>query len=333
MKRLLVFFGVVFMTICSDVNAQEVPDISLDARFGYNQDFVGGPGRFKGSGLYLDINGSISPHFSYSLNHRIAAPDYGEGITGFDATNWLTLTYEVGNFAITAGKDALMVGSFEYDAYDLDTYYDMNSMFYNMFDCWQWGVYGTWYPTDSQSLILQFANSPFSGDHDMFSYNAAWRGEWDFYESYWSVNMWQYDKSKYVKALNLGNRFHLGGLTFDLEYMTRSANIGKMFKEDFTLIAAPSYEIGNWCRLLGKFGWEKAAEDLPYELAYEDYLGSDYLFYGAGAEFFPIKGSKDVRIHAVWSSNNFGDNFLNVGLTWKFDLTSAGKRLLNSLKK
>ena len=36
-----------------------------------------------------------------------------------------------------SGKDALLVGSFEYDAYDLDTYYDMNSTFYNEFDCWQ----------------------------------------------------------------------------------------------------------------------------------------------------------------------------------------------------
>ena len=333
MKRLLVFFGVVFMTICSAVNAQEVPDISLDARFGYNQDFAGGPGRFSGDGLYLDINGSINPHFSYSLNHRIAAPAYGEGITGFDATNWLTLTYEIGNFAITAGKDALMVGSFEYDAYDLDTYYDMNSMFYNMLDCWQWGVSASWYPADGQSVTFQFANSPFAWEDDYFAYNAAWRGEWDFYESYWTVNMWQFEQDRYVKALNLGNRFYIGGLTLDLEYMTRATDMKSLFKDDFTFLAAPSYEFGDSFRVFAKFGWERVAEGLPYELAYEDYVGSDYLFYGAGVEFFPLKEDKDVRLHAAWSSNNFGDNYLNVGVTWKFDLTGAARYLFGKLGK
>ena len=113
-----------------------IPDISLDMRGGYRQDFAESAGRFYGDGLYLDINGKISPHFSYSLNQRLAS-SYYEDNSGFAGTNWLTLTYEVGSFAFTAGKDALLVGSFEYDAYDLDTYYNMNSSFYNEFDCWQ----------------------------------------------------------------------------------------------------------------------------------------------------------------------------------------------------
>ena len=162
MKIFFVFLGVVLATIGSAVRAQEVdsmaplqksswgdakteevidyvPEISLDTRFGYNQYFTDGSGRFGGDGLYLDINGYISPHISYSLNHRIASTYY-EDNSGFNGTNWMTLTYETDDFAFTAGKDALLVGSFEYDAYDLDTYYDMNSMFYNMLDCWQWGV-------------------------------------------------------------------------------------------------------------------------------------------------------------------------------------------------
>ena len=119
MRRFFVFLGVVFMTIGSAVRAQEVdsmaplqksswgdaknaditediPEISIDMRGGYRQDFAENAGRFYGDGLYLDINGKISPHFSYSLNQRLAS-SYYEDNSGFEGTNWLTLTYEVGN--------------------------------------------------------------------------------------------------------------------------------------------------------------------------------------------------------------------------------------------
>ena len=355
MKRFFVFLGVVFATIGSAVRAQEVesiaplqksswgdakttevvdyiPDISLDMRFGYNQDFAGKTGRFAGDALYLDINGYISPHFSYSLNQTLAA-SFMEDCSGFNGTNWLTLTYETGDFAVTAGKDALLVGSFEYDTSNIDSYFDMNSMFYNMLDCWQWGVSAAWYPAEGQSIILQAANSPFSYDEaGLFAYNAAWRGEWDFYESYWTANMWQYDKGSFVKALNLSNRFYLGDFTVDLEYMTRAADIKTLFKDDFTLMVAPSYE-NDRLRVFAKLGWESVAEGLPYELAYEECIGSDYIFYGAGVEFFPLKEDKDVRLHAAWSSSNIGANFLNIGVTWKFDLTKAGKYLFSRLDK
>ena len=144
MRRIFVFLGVVLMTIGSAVRAQEVdsiaplqksswgdakksevidyiPDVSLDMRGGFSQDFTNGAGRISGDGLYLNIDGYISPNFSYSFNHRLASTYY-EDNTGFNGTNWLTLTYEVGSFGFTAGKDALFVGSFEYDAYDLDSY-------------------------------------------------------------------------------------------------------------------------------------------------------------------------------------------------------------------
>ena len=157
MKRFFVFLGVVFMTIGSAVSAQEVdstvtlqksswgdaetseqtdyiPDIYLDSRVGYNHYFPDGAGRFGATGLYLDINGNISPRLSYSFNHIIAADYFDIMPLGFDATQWLNLTYEVSDFSITMGKLSSIVGNFEYDADVLDAYFDMNSMFYNMFD-------------------------------------------------------------------------------------------------------------------------------------------------------------------------------------------------------
>lgn len=342
MKKLFVFWVIAVMAVGSVANAQEVdstalsqnssyiPDISLDTRFGYNQDITGKTGRFCGNGLFLDINGKIGRYFSYSLNHRLASFE-GTDYPGFGNTNWLLLTFETEHFSVSAGKDALFVGSFEYDAYDLDSYADMNSLFWNCIDPWQWGVSAAWYPAEDQSLSFQFANSPFSTPEtgNLFAYALAWRGCWDFYESYWTANLWQNGPKSYVGALNLGNRFYVGDFTVDLEYMTRAAAWGGLFKDDFTLLLSPSYS-WEWGRAFVKCGWERVREDL---FGYE-YTG-DNIFYGAGAEFFPLKSYKDIRLHAAWSSNSdyTGGHLLEIGLTWKLDLTSAGKKLVEKLKK
>ena len=353
MRKLFVFLGVVTMTIGSALKAQEVdstaplqksswgdavqcgisdyiPEVRLDARGGYYQNFTDKTGRFNGDGLFLDINGKISPHFSYSMNHRIASSE-GSDDLGFGNTNWLLLTFETENFSISAGKDAIFVGSFEYDAYDLDSYSGMNSMYWNNCSPWQWGVSAAWHPAEDHSLSLQCLNSPFS-DIDLgnlFAYALAWRGSWDFYESYWTANLWQYDSGSYVKALNFGNRFYVGDFRFDLEYMTRANQIKGLFKDDFTVIFAPSYE-WNFGRAFAKCGWETIKEDT---IGY-DFTGNN-IFYGLGVEFFPLKDNKDIRFHAVWMSdtNYTGCHTLDIGVTWKLNLTEAGKRLFNKCQK
>ena len=336
MKKLFVFLGIVFMAIGSAASAQEVesmvpmqksswgdaktsefanyiPEISLDMRGGFRIDSEHESGRFAGDDLYLDINGYISPNFSYSFNHRIASTYYGEAF-GFNATNWLTLTYEVGDFAFTAGKDALLMGSFEYDAYDLDAYYEMNSAFYNDFDCWQWGLSAAWYPAEDQEVLFQVAKSSFAEqDTEQVSLALGWRGAWDWYESYWTTNFWQYSPEDFIKAVNLGNRFTFGGLTLDLDLMFRFDEFDENC--DFTGIFAPSYQFGEWGRIFAKTGWESI----------------ENFFYGGGFEYFPLKENKDIRIHAAYTHNDYtiGDMF-SIGLTWKMNLTKGIRKILGA---
>jgi hypothetical protein len=300
-----------------DGNAQQVvdytPSISIDSRFGYDRVVSGGPAGFGGDGLYLNIDGKISKNLSYSLCQRFFSSQ-GDDDSAFDNTDWLTLSYEVGSFSFTAGKDVVMVGSFEYDAYDLDSYFEMNSGFYNTFDSWQWAVSAAWYPADDHEVLLQISNSPYSfGETGLFGYALGWRGAWDFYESYWTANLWQYSSESYAKSLNLGNRFTFGNFSVDLDLMGRFCDIEAPYS-GFTAMLAPSYEISDWGRVFAKFGWENGYDE-------------DYMFYGAVFEYFPLKDTRDVRLHTSWSSNSFGDNFINVGVTWKFDMTSAVKYL------
>ena len=333
MRRFFVFLGVVLWAIGSVVSAQEVdsmaplqksswgdakktdvseyiPAVSLGMRAGYVQDFSENAGRFCGDGIYLDVNGKINSSFSYSWNQTLASRYFD--VSGFDGTNWLTLTYEVDDFAFTAGKDGLLIGSFEYDTADIDSYYEMNSLFYNEIDCWQRGVSAAWYPSDSHEFLIQAANSPYSyGVPNLFAYAAAWRGYWDRYESYWTANLWQEDKSQFVKSLNFGNRFYLRNLTVDMDILTRFTQ-GQTF---YTGLIKPAYE-WVWGRAFAKIGLENITDDYSPESM------SHYLFYGAGMEFFPLKENKDVRVHAIWASNNEQFNLINIGLTWRINFKS-----------
>jgi hypothetical protein len=379
MKRLFTFLGTIVFMVGSaiaqevnssvplsepsfgeDGNAQQVvdytPSISIDSRFGYDRVVSGGPAGFGGDGLYLNIDGKISKNLSYSLCQRFFSSQ-GDDDSAFDNTDWLTLSYEVGSFSFTAGKDVVMVGSFEYDAYDIDSYFDMNSMFYNTFGCYQWGVKAAWTPSEERSIALQVTNSPFSfypREDNLYAYNLAWSNGWDCYSSLWSVNMFEYEHGKFVKCIALGNMFYIGNLSLGLDCIALDANLKDRVDDQLTINFMPSYEFGNKFRLFGKLGWERVGEDLPYDftgeylsaedmaLANEENIytlpaflvaGQDYWFYGAGLEYFPIKDNDSVRLHAVWASNNFTNRHsINVGLTWKFDVVGAIKHVVNRRK-
>lgn len=375
MKRLFTFLGtIVFMvgpTIAQEVNssvsvsgpsfgedgnAQQVvdytPQISIDSRFGYDRVVSGGPAGFGGDGVYLNIEGKISKNFSYSLCQRFFS-SHGEDDSAFDNTDWLTLTYDVGQFSFTAGKDVVMVGSYEYDAYDIDSYFDMNSMFYNSFSCYQWGVKAMWSPSESSSFAFQVTNSPFSytpKEENIYAYNLGWYGSWENYESIWTVNMFEYEQGKFVKCIAVGNMFYMGNLSFGLDCVMRGNEIKSIGGDEITINLMPSYEFGDSFRLFGKLGWERVGEDLPYDfwgeyLTRDDMIlandeniytlpaflvsGKDYWFYGAGLEYFPLKEDKSIRLHAAWASNNYTNRHsINVGLTWKFDVVGAVKRII-----
>lgn len=372
MKRLFCFLVATFAVAGSAVYAQEVdstvpmqtltseedvtieesvdyvPAISLDARFGYDGIVSGKSAGFGGDGLFLNIDGKISKHFSYSLCHRLFE-SAGEDSSVFDATDILTLSYEVGNWAFTAGKDYVILGNWEYDAYDLDAYFDMNTMFYNNFDGRRWGVTAAWTnKSETSTFLLQVANSPYSEEpkvSNLYSYALGWQGAWDWYESYWTVNMWEYSHGCFVKNIALGNIFYVGDFSLTADFMMRAVELDEL-TDNLSLTLQPAYDICDKVRLFGKFGWEKdsgnmfhadgiSLDDLRQENEENEALmpvyilpDKDYLFYGAGVEYFPIKDNKNVRLHAVWASNNYTKRHgINIGLTWKFDVVNAISRI------
>ena len=370
MKKLFTFLGAILVMAGSALRAQEVyssaplqtsascenatledgedwiPEISLDSRFSYDRVIGGDLAGFGGDGFYLNIDGKISKHFSYSLCQKLFS-QHGEDDSVFDNTDWLTLSYDIGQFTFTAGKDVLMVGSFEYDAYDIDSYFDMNSMFYNSFSCYQWGAKAMWTNrSETTSLAFQVTNSPFSyapKEENIYSYNLGWYGYWDSYESIWTCNFMEYAPGQFAKMIALGNTFHIGDLSLGLDCIMHSDDFSSA--TNTTINFMPSYEFEK-VRIFGKLGWEQCTGELPYDL-WGEYLtaedmiavndetlttlpaflipGKDYWYYGAGVEYYPVES---VRLHAVWASNNYTSRHtINIGATWRFNITNAIKRI------
>ena len=374
MKKLFTFLGVILVMAGSATRAQEVnssaplqgsvstadatledgedwiPSISLDSRYGYDRVVGGDAAGFGGDGFYLYIDGKISKHFSYSLCQRFFSAN-GEDDSVFDNTDWLTLSYHLGDFTFTAGKESMYIGSYEIAADDIDSYYDLNSMFYNSLSTYQWGASAMWTSkSENTSVVFQFANSPFSyapKQDNMYSYNLAWMSQSDYHDATWSVNLVEYEPGEYVKIIALGQTFYIGSFSLSLDYIERSASWRSKLGEDFTLSVMPAVTFADEkVRLFGKFGWEKCKDDLEYDflgeyLTKEEMIaaneecgttlpafkigGEDYLYYGAGVEYCPIES---VRLHAVWGSNNYTSRHtINIGATWRFDITNAIRRI------
>ena len=110
MKKLFTFLGAILVMAGSALRAQEVyssaplqtsascedatledgedwiPEISLDSRFSYDRVIGGDLAGFGGDGFYLNIDGKISKHFSYSLCQKLFS-QHGEDDSVFDNTD------------------------------------------------------------------------------------------------------------------------------------------------------------------------------------------------------------------------------------------------------
>ena len=159
-----VFAMAVVMLSCASIQAQEQverdsggfsADLTVIPRLEGIQSFPLGSDASKdiswgNSSLYTLFEGNLNEHFSYSVcNHWLGDdPEWlYKNTLHSDNTNWVdwvNLTYAIGNFSITAGKDMVTMGGIEYDDYDFDVYTDLCSGLWQNYSCYQWGLKQPW---------------------------------------------------------------------------------------------------------------------------------------------------------------------------------------------
>jgi hypothetical protein len=310
---------------------------------------------FNGKYLNLILAGNFNEHFSYFFRQRIISKPGQYNL--FDNTDFLYLKYDINSrFSLTAGKQVLHIGSFEYDMAPIDVYY--YSQFWANCACFQLGLSANYTDKSGKNMLaLQMTNSPYLYDgtlserlfgRGLFAYSFAWYGNFNHFKTIYSLNMLERERGSFVGYFSMGNKFVFDRCSFYIDYQARFPSYHALF-QDFSVIARVDVQMGNMFNLFIKGGYEQNnSEDIDTKVVRDIMVqpGHRFSFGGLGIEFRPIQ-YRALRVHAYFA---YQDNHslpdtryiaetwkVNVGLSWKLDFLKVirnirAKRVLKQNK-
>ena len=325
MKRYLLLFCGLFAAIFLKAQQEYVDEVSVDARTTFHQQTTDGvyDSHFQGDYFNLHIKGHMGESLTYRVRQRMNKKI--DEKNPFNATDLLWIRWQATpKWSFMAGKQAILVGGYEYDSAPIDVYY-YGAFTTRLYQYFAFGATATYSPIPGQEISFQFCPSPISpGTQDSYSYNLYWNGGYGIWKTTWSYNYVEDEYHRHMNWIALGNKFKLGKLVVDVDYVNRAAfGQPRFFFTDWSLITKAILTLGKW-NLCTKVGYERnLAENVaPDGLSYDLVLpaGNDYLYGGAGVEYFPL-GNDNLRLHAVY----FGDNHdlvhnFDIGITWRFSI-------------
>ena len=324
--KLLTLFT--FLLACTLVRAQQthVDEISIDTRATFHQQWTDGvyDSHFQGDHLNLHIKGQLTDKLTFRVRQRLNKKI--DEKNPFNATDFLWLKWQATpKWAFIAGKQAILIGGYEIDSAPIDVYY-YGAFSNRLYQYYAFGVTATYSPAPGQNISFEFCPSPISpGTQDAYSYNLYWNGHFGkIWETTWSYNYVEDELHRKMNWLVFGNKFYLGKLVVDVDYINRAA-FGQphFFFTDWTVIGKAILTLGKW-NLCTKVGFERNdaenvdANGISYDLVLP--AGNDYFYGGCGVEYFPL-GNDHLRLHAVWFNDNHDRvNNFDIGITWRFNI-------------
>ena len=306
--------------------------LKFDTRFDFTakiptQDSLSTLSSFDGKYLNIILEGEINDKFSYNYRQRMILDSKPNYQSFFNATDWLFITYKINkNFSVSGGKQVVAIGGFEYDSAPIDLYFW--SEFWNNVTCYQIGAIVNYKTTDDRHTIgFQITNSPFTTEtlQSFYSYNLIWYGDFNGFNSIYSLNRIEVEKGHYINYITLGNKVSIRNFSLEVDLMNRFSDHQNNWLSDYSVIGNFKYSVNSKINLFVKAGYDENNAQKPTELfIYDRYVvpGTEYFFYGSGIEFFPISNSKDLRIHTVWASNNDQLQYhtFNIGVRWQMNI-------------
>ena len=282
---------------------------------------------FAGKYLVVAMDGKIGDKFSYHLRQRLNTPNVNFANTFFQGTDWAYLNWNfTDRFYLSAGKQVVAIGGWEYDTNPIDIYY--GTEFWNRVCCYEMGLSLNYLDRSGKNLFLvQMCNSPFinSAMQSIYAYNLMWYGNYGIFKTAYSVNMIEYAQGKYINYISLGNKLQFRGVEMYLDITNRASfEQEKFFGQDITAIYGIGVDIGRKWIVFAKAGYDYNQAQLPNAAAYDQYIepGKKVDFESVGFEYYPM-GDRDLRLHLCGSHTSVdGESKFqaNLGLTWKVDL-------------
>ena len=283
---------------------------------------------FAGKYLMMRLDGRIIDGLTYSWRQRFNKSAFDSSF--FDATDWLTVTYETAGFDFSAGKQIVAIGGWEYDRNPVDLY--STGVFWQNVGCYQLGASAGYKLSPNDHILAQATQSMFhtKENRNMYGYNLLWRGTHGLWQALYSVNLNEYAPGKYISYIMLGNRFAPGPFEIEFDLMNRASSHQAFWLRDCSVIGEIAYRPTPAWRIHGKMTYDvnntHSAADL-YVLP-----GTELKMAGGGIEFYPLKKKRtSLRLHAncyhSWGKNSNaadlmqkGTTVLDFGISWDMNV-------------
>ncbi|MDR2953730.1 MAG: OprO/OprP family phosphate-selective porin [Prevotella sp.] len=309
----------------------EMLNIMIDTRIDLQSQMTNGEldnASFRGQTFRIWFTGEIIPGIRYRVRHRFnkpQAPLLRDNYTG--ATDQAWLAFDIGKkWTITAGRQVMQLGTFEYDYNGADVY--LPTMVYGDIDMYKTGINFA-YRFAMQTVNLQVVNSDapqFASEeykNKAFAVNALWEGNIADrkLKTRWGVSTLQHSKSKFYNWFTAGTQLNLGKFTTELDYylgnrdmdyspIVESPDLGTRYVRDQSAALNLEYNFGRW-RPSIKGVWNQRHDKEFDNNAYES-LGAE-----AVVEFYPFTKPivKDLRFHLAYAytNTNFEGEFAGMG--------------------
>ena len=325
MKRLVLLTAGLLLSAAALAQQMHVDEVSVDTRASFHQETREGVygSHFQGDYLNLHILGQITDQLTFRIRQRLNKKI--EDSNPFNATDFLWLKWQATpKWSLTFGKQPIMLGGYEIDSAPIDVYY-YGAFTNNLYQYYAFGISAAYSPAPGQSIAVQFIPSPISPvTQNAYSYNLYWNGHiLPRWKTVWSYNLVEDMYARKMNYLVLGNKFELGPLVVDLDLIDRASFKQKNWLSDWSVIVKAILTLGKW-NLCTKVGYERndAAnvdiDGISYDLTLP--AGNNYLYGGAGVEYFPL-GNENLRIHAAYFRDNHDAvNNFDIGITWRFKI-------------
>ena len=330
MRHFILLFCLMLPVLCR-AQSIHVDEVSADVRFTFHEEIREGEygSHFQGDYFNIHIKGQIADGLTFRVRQRMNKKI--DDKNPFNATDFLWLKWQATpKWSFTGGKQPILVGGYEIDSAPIDVYY-YGAFSRGLYQYYAFGASATFSPTPTQNISVEFCPSPISPvTQNAYSYNLYWGGHiGKIWKTTWSYNYVEDELHRKMNWIALGNKFLLGDLVVDVDFINRAAfGQPRFLFSDWTLIGKAIWSIGKW-NLCTKIGYEMNDEKnvdkdgVSYDLVLP--AGNDYFYGGAGVEFFPL-GDDKLRLHAAYFRDNHDslDNF-DIGVTWRFNIYKRNK--------